>query len=468
MIHAPPRFRRYLIISVPITILLVTLGELATQTVSRFDRARFEGEFPQTMAHLIDATFKTGSKNADAAIQKAFSSSIRGEMRFHLWLLGPDGRVIASSLPDAQLPVAWDVLPKPARPYQLGVFRRKEPHTFIRVVRLESEPTKFLLLEFVGTPPPHMFWFAFASLFFSVLLASALSFLLMFSDMRAKAKLVDGVIDELQRGNLKARFPIGKLDETGQTMLRFNRMADEIELLVERLNLSQQSRMTLLQELAHDLRTPVASLHSLLETLSEKSRTLTPELSSELSTLSLREVDYLARLVEDLLFLARAGEPRYQATQEKLDLTALLEGEIESASALYSSRHGKSLQVEKTFSIPSSEFLGDSHLLKRLFRNGLDNAFSFARAKISVSLSLSEERIEVRIRDDGPGIATEALKTFGTRKLSRLQSPNAGRLSVGLGSVIMKTIAELHRGDVEIRNRNPGCELLIRLHLLPG
>jgi signal transduction histidine kinase len=465
-----PRFRRHLFITVSITMLLLILGGLATRTADQVGRAHFEGDLPNMVARLVDATLQTKSPDANTALQKAFVSNEVTQNSFLFWLTDSEGKILLSSTEpglEAALPLDWASLPKPDHPFMPEFVPKRRPP--IAVVRMGSDPQKLLVLQLAWRPHPRVFGLAYLSLFISVLLASALSFVIIFSSMRSKAKMVDQVIDELQRGNLKARIPIGKLDETGQALIRFNRMADEIEMLVERLRSSQQSRMTLLQDLAHDLRTPIASLQSLLETLSHKGSTLSPELHTELTDLSLREIDYFARLVEDLLFVARAGEPRYQASQEPLDVADLLDEELSAVSAIYPQlKVTRDLQVQRKLSI------GDTHLLRRLFRNGLDNAFSFARNTIFVSLretqEVDEQSLEIRIQDDGPGITEEIRKNFGVRKSSRVMTSKDNlRLSVGLGSVIMKTIAELHRGDVFIQNvghPSQGSELIIRLPLL--
>jgi len=468
-----PRFRRHLFITVSVTMLLLILGGLATRTADQVGRAHFEGDLPVMLARLADATLQTKSPNAEAVLQSAFVSNDIRKNPYLFWLTDSEGKILLTSTgtsAEATLPLDWASLPKPDHPFEPEFVPVRRPP--VVVVRMASDSQKFLVIQLAWRPHPRVFGLAYLSLFISVLLASALSFFIIFSSMRTKAKMVDQVIDELQRGNLKARIPIGKLDETGQALTRFNRMADEIEMLVERLRSSQQSRMTLLQDLAHDLRTPIASLQSLLETLAHKGSSLKPEIHTELTDLSLREIDYFARLVEDLLFVARAGEPRYQATQEPVDVADLLDEEISAVSAIY-----PQLKIARDLKGQGNLSIGDTHLLRRLFRNGLDNAFSFARNTVFVSLrevqQIEDQCLEIRIQDDGPGVSEDIQKNFGIRKSSRVMSSTDNlRLSVGLGSVIMKTIAELHRGDVAIQNIRDsgggtfGSELIIRLPLL--
>ncbi len=323
------------------------------------------------------------------------------------------------------------------------------------IVRLK-QPNQFLMigLHQIGPPPDeHMFLINFGALVVSVLLASIVSVFLLFYAMRSRAKLVDQIISEMHSGNLKARFPIAKLDEVGQLMLKFNKMADEIEKLVERTKSSEAARMRLLQQLAHDLRTPVASLKTMSETIHTKADVLTPAHRAELTSLSLKEIEYFERLVEDLLFLAQVTDPRYDADRKSVILNQLIDEELEALTL----RHHSSLKkifVHFDSNSPQIETLGDPHLLKRLFRNALENAFSFAKSRIDVSIQSNIDGLVIHIVDDGPGLSDDEIAAFGEKRASRsLNRENKGRLSVGLGSVIMKAIAHAHNGSLSIRNR---------------
>jgi len=256
----------------------------------------------------------------------------------------------------------------------------------------------------------------------------------------------------MQRGNLKARFPITKMDEIGEAMLRFNKMADEIERLVERVRSTETARMSILQELAHDLRTPVASLKSMLETLSIRGEKVPGDLRAELMSLSVKEVDYFANLVEDLLFLAQASEPKYNQTPDRIEIADLVEGEVQGCEK---SATENPVSVTRDFRLSTEEIRGDAHLLRRLFRNALDNAMSFAKRSITVRLTNPDlSHLECVIEDDGPGFSDQAIREFGHRKMSRKFSPSDNRrASIGLGSVIMTTIVHLHRGEIQASNR---------------
>ena len=167
---------------------------------------------------------------------------------------------------------------------------------------------------------------------------------ILFRSLRESVVLADSVLADLQGGNLKARFPVRSKDEIGRVMSRFNRMADEIERLVEQIRGVEKSRMALLQELAHDLRTPVASLKNLLETLdayqlseAKKSGEKDP-VGVELVTLAIKEVEYFERLVEDLLVLAQVSEPRYRSGKDQVLFNELLEDEADGVGAAHESR----------------------------------------------------------------------------------------------------------------------------------
>lgn len=306
-----------------------------------------------------------------------------------------------------------------------------------------------------GPGGPTFFMITLGLLVASVLLGVGFALFLLHRSFRGTAALADHVIADLQRGNLKARFPIRKQDEIGDAMSRFNRMADEIERLVERLRSVEHSRMGLLQELTHDLRTPIASLKNLLETLFNPAKELSREIQLELSGLALKEVDYFERLVEDLLVLAEIREPRYDPERAPVSLGDLLVDEAEHVRAHYGL--GKKVVLDASQIQGSLLVNGDAHLLRRMIRNAVENAFSFARSQVTVSAVIEGDQIRVRMDDDGPGFPKPVLEHFGERRGSRFSARSSGeRLSIGLGSVIMKTVAVLHGGSLQASNRKQG------------
>lgn len=235
-------------------------------------------------------------------------------------------------------------------------------------------------------------------------------------------------------------------------MVRFNTMASEIEKLVEHMRNVEISRSKLIQELAHDLRTPVASLKNLIETLSLKGAALGEETKKEFLELSLKEVNYFERLVEDLLFLAQVSEPKYQIQKESILLASILEDEAED-EAFRVNQNGKKVKLQfQLEDIKEFAMVGDLHLIRRLMQNTLENAFSFAQSSVKVigKLDESKKNIQISVIDDGPGFSAESLASFGERRVTRkISSDKNGRISVGLGYVIMKSIANIHRGEIK-------------------
>jgi signal transduction histidine kinase len=333
---------------------------------------------------------------------------------------------------------------------------RPPPPAQDAITRLHANPPVYLITKRNRNPPPggRMVFFSFAILISSILGGAGVSLMILFRSLRIKAALADHVIADLQSGNLKARFPIDRMDEIGQTMVRFNRMADEIERLVERLKTTEQARMQLLQELGHDLRTPVASLKNMLETLATKGPSLDPKVGRELMDLSRSEVDYFERLIEDLLVLAQIGEPNYTCVRKPTDLSSLVEEETE----LLLSRHstGKDTRkIEVAHNDSPVQVSGDAHLLRRAVRNALENAFDFSKKNIVVVFGHDGAGLaKLEVRDDGPGFTHEQLAKFGERRMTRAfgQNRGEGRISIGLGSVIMKTILDIHRGSLVAEN----------------
>ncbi|MDR3477853.1 MAG: HAMP domain-containing sensor histidine kinase [Gammaproteobacteria bacterium] len=366
--------------------------------------------------------------------------------------------------------ISADALSKLTKPYEYTLFQERKswydtnlfqllnpmPIPEVFLVRLAGHPVYYLKIF----PPQHahgknkFYMFPiieFASLFVALLLGVTVCIFLIYLSVVKHTKIADQVISELQKGNLKARFPLNRKDEFGNVMQRFNIMADEIERLVVCLKQDEKARINLLQELTHDLKTPIASLKMLLETLGTQDKSLSKKLKKELISLSRKEIDYFAKLIDDLLLLAEVSDPKYYVQKGSVDIIKILSEEVYD-SEFRGSQENIKIRIE---TIPENVTYidGDLHLLRRFFRNAIDNAISFARSEVTVDMVfLDKNKLQIIIQDDGPGFSPEALQSFGIRRLSRKLHKDQHRVSFGLGSVIMKTICQLHGGSLVVEN----------------
>jgi len=445
-------FGKHLVISVFITFIFVS--SLGFLSVFMIQQLRKEAP-PMSPAAETFSKFlhKIPPEKRISALEEINDTDANSHFQF--WLL-TENRQVLFPVGSKPPPIDLDsiILPEKIFEYKNLTKTQHSTHSYT-IVKIDNDSSQYLLVRFVSrSSSKNMFFVNLISLFVAVILGTTLSLFILFYSLKQKARLADSVISELQRGNLKARFPVTKMDEVGEAMLRFNKMADEIERLVERLKTTEESRRSLLQELAHDLRTPVSSLKSMLETLSSQGdRPIPEDVRKELTHLSIKEVDYFEHLVEDLLFLALAGEPKYKHVTEPVDLIELIKSEIESVEK-YSFANGNKVSIDKDFQVTTDKIIGDFHLLRRLFRNALENAVFSAKSNVKIKLkNITQNSIECFIEDDGEGFSEEAFKEFGHRKVSRKYSSHTQRrASIGLGSVIMNTVAQLHRGEIHVSN----------------
>jgi signal transduction histidine kinase len=467
-------FRKHFAIAAASVLSFVFFGSIAsTLLIQRVIQSR-SFRAPMSFVHAIE---DLGAGDPVAGVKKV-EAYRDGELPFGFSILDESGESLYGPMPEKSLA---DLPAKAHEAVAVGEGRYGVPEGFL--VRLEHDPARYLYIYDKGVvsrpfpstrlkgkhfsrhpgpprPPgilrmlriPPLFSLAFLALVLTVLVGIAFALFLIFRSLREHVETADHVISELQRGNLKARFPVKKNDEIGKAMNRFNQMADQIEQLVERLRKAEASRNLLLQDLTHDLRTPVASMRNLLETIFSR-----VEMSGgirELSELAVKENDYIARLVEDLLLLAQVTEPKYKPRAGMVDILALVEEEGNSQEL----RRKGTVEFELDSSLEEALVAGDEQLLKRLVRNSLENAFSFARSKVRASIAPAKAGfVSVTIEDDGPGFDADSLKNFGERRSKRVVAKNEnGRLSLGLGSVIMKTVVLLHGGEIEAANREGG------------
>ncbi|MBA2405574.1 MAG: hypothetical protein H0V66_12430, partial [Bdellovibrionales bacterium] len=371
-----------------------------------------------------------------------------------LWLVSEAGDIISANTSHA-LPAPWSELPHPKRIHGMENTDNflLDPKTF--VIKLNTTPKTFLVTH----NPRSLFqgpflWIQGLHTFTTAALAVFLALSICFYYLRRKSTEARKVLGKLESGDLKSRFEIKRFDQFGNLILDFNRMADEIERLVKRLNDTETSRSNLLQELGHDLRTPLTSLGTSFEALKFYNDQMTDEERGEVFTMIDADIRYFKDLLEKLTIVATIDESHYKVSSEKINLAQMLEAELKNRQTGSGSELSWSFKVSEN---KKHDILGDFHLISRLFKNAFDNAARYAQSKIQVEIYSKGESLEVLVTDDGPGLTPEALNSFGKRRERRqVMERDARNFSLGLGSVIMRTIAEVHDGKVVISNSQKG------------
>jgi signal transduction histidine kinase len=387
-----------------------------------------------------------------------FGAGPGGPPHADVWLMSDDGGILAgrSGYP---LPISWTEINKPLAVHDVVSkqdFLRISPGIF--VIKLDREPATYLVFKDNFRPFLGPLFLTQAVLTFATVAAAVFfSLSLTFFYLRRKSQEARAVLLRLEQGDLKARFEIQRFDEFGGLLLDFNRMAQEIERLVSRVRSVETARKNLLQELGHDLRTPLTSLITSFEMLKTHFDKMSNLDRDEIFQVLSGEVEYFKDLLEKLMTIASLDEPHYKKSAERIDLTELLGQELKLRQ--------NSSENKLTWRLVSSgeekkQIFGDPHLVLRLFRNGLDNAARFAKSTVEVTILLRDGRVETQIADDGPGLSESMLASFGKRREQRTLREGSGvNYSLGLGSVIMKTIAELHDGQIKMENIISGGDL---------
>jgi signal transduction histidine kinase len=310
-----------------------------------------------------------------------------------------------------------------------------------------SRDGKYRVIIDAPAPPgpwsqiPYYLWIGAAAFAFSYILT-----LLLGSPLRS----LEQVVERFGRGDLSARAESRRQDEFGKLAGSFNLMAERIETLLT-------AERRLLQDVSHELRSPLARL----EFAVELART-SPDRGKALDRIK-KEADRLSTLVSELLQVTRAESDPQSRNLAAIPLRGLLEDVIGDA-AVESEAREIVLRLEAADAL---ELRGDRELLRRAVENVLRNAIRYAPEGTVVEISLRKhgDHALIAMRDYGPGVPEESLSSL-FKPFFRVEADrNRDSGGVGLGLSIAQRAVTLHQGSIRARNAQPG--LLVEIEL-PG
>jgi len=237
-------------------------------------------------------------------------------------------------------------------------------------------------------------------------------------------------------GRLNVRIPVGPASYIADIERDFNNMAQRIEHLIADMKLLSSA-------VSHDLRTPLARIRFGVETLAEEQD---PKLRTDFQKRVIRDVDSMVDLVEHLLDFARIEQKLLEGERTAVDLKASVNLAVEAISTAGDKTLESSLPYKACY------ISADSTFISLLINNLLDNALKFARKRVRVSVTNSDNSLALIIEDDGPGISVEqradVIKPFIR---AHEKKPDDG---FGLGLAIVKRVSEFYDAELEIGRSN--------------
>ncbi|NND03272.1 MAG: HAMP domain-containing histidine kinase [Acidimicrobiia bacterium] len=261
-------------------------------------------------------------------------------------------------------------------------------------------------------------------------------------------------------GNL-ARFLVAFLVPAAviliyRELVRRQQRQAELETRLEaerRINLAQEQ---FIANASHELRTPLTSIMGLSMTLAESEAVLSDAAASELVGIIVGESEELARMVEDLLTVARldAGALHYTFDDVSIheELDDIRDGAVRAG-------------MRVTADVEPCTVRADRLRLRQILRNLLSNARKYGGPNIRIEGHIDGHTYVCSVIDDGPGIPEELRPRLFQRFIHQGQKTTASRDSVGLGLSIVHSLALGMGGSIQYDSIDGESHFLLRLPL---
>jgi len=215
--------------------------------------------------------------------------------------------------------------------------------------------------------------------------------------------------------------------------------------------IAERMRVDFVANASHELRTPLSTILGFVETLSDAAAADDPAIRQRFLAIMMGEAKRMQQLVDDLISLSRIEADRFAVPQTRLALSPVIE---EVAGVIRAGLRDDADRLALDLS-PAPPIQGDRVQIAQMLHNLIGNAIKYARpgTAIQVSLGMQNDRVVLKVADEGEGIPPEHLPRL-TERFYRVD-PGRSRAvgGTGLGLAIVKHIAERHRATLEIVSR---------------
>ena len=234
--------------------------------------------------------------------------------------------------------------------------------------------------------------------------------------------------------------PDSKEDELYHLSATLNKMLDKIESLI-----IQEKQFT--SDASHELRTPISVILAQGEYLLDIAK---DEKEKELAGTIVDKSKQVSKLVSRLLLLARIDQNRQKFNKEKVDMGVIIDVAVDSMKELAAQK-----DILLFSNVPEGTIVNaDESLLLSAITNLISNGIKYGKESghVSVSASKNGDKTEIIVADNGVGMSEEHIDKIWTRfyRVDDVRNDEYG--SSGLGLSMVKSIIELHGGEITVKS----------------
>jgi PAS domain S-box-containing protein len=221
----------------------------------------------------------------------------------------------------------------------------------------------------------------------------------------------------------------------------------------EALREADQRKDRFLATLAHELRNPLAPIRTAAEMLTM------PNLTSDQLIWSRqvihRQVEHMARLLDDLLDVARITRGKLHLKKQRVELGTIVDTAVEAARPLITARkHG--LTIDLPPEVPTLD--ADPVRLAQVLSNLLTNAAKYTDppGRIELTARVQGELLRIAVKDNGIGLSPSVLSDIFEMFAQGPDERGRAEGGLGIGLALVKGLVDLHGGSVEVRSEGAG------------
>ncbi|RKO67401.1 sensor histidine kinase [Desulfofundulus salinus] len=264
---------------------------------------------------------------------------------------------------------------------------------------------------------------------------------------------MDRVARAMVQGDFTRQVTVRSRDEIGALAQSLNTLSRELQEKISALQKIDAARKEFVANVSHELRTPLTIMQGYTEAILDGLARDESQRREYLQNI-LEEILRLRRLVDDLLDLRRMESGRITLRKQPVDMKALVNQVVERFAGVAGEK-GTILEVHLPEVLPP--VCGDGDRLAQVLYNLIDNALRVTPAggRVEVAARQVAGRVEVAVKDTGPGIPAHEIPLIWERFYKGDPSRRRVGGGSGLGLAIAKQIIDLHGGEIKV-DSEPG------------